>query len=60
MTEKEDRLYTVNDKNQLTTLEFTFNRAKIQQRQEEEINFQYVHTQFHFSEITGLDICLRK
>ena len=56
LSEPEDQIYTINRNNQLQTIKFSYDRDA----SSEVLKLKPLHTAFHTSAITGMDICLRK
>lgn len=57
LSEPEDALFTINRNNQLQTTKFSYDREK---GGLEAPKMKYLHSMFHATNITGMDICLRK
>lgn len=56
LNKSEDCLYLMTDTKQLLSV----NNISLDSSENENFNFQYICAPFHSSEITGLDVCLRK
>ena len=57
LSEPEDQIYVVNRNNQLLTVKFSYDREI---KGTEQPKLKPLHTLFHSTVITGMDICLRK